>query len=345
MSDDADGGRRGLRADPTPELRRVLAQAYDLDLGAAEDLRSGLNLNLAVPRGSERYVVRVYRPYVTEARLTAIQHVRRALDRAGVPCALPVPTLDGASWVRVEGRVAEVERFVDHDGRMNTAERLVRGLPMLGRIHSVLRDLDIPAAGRQARFVNHIEAGDVLAGTARGTARIRGWRPTPAERRLADRSDALADRVAEREAAFVGTLPRQVVHGDFWDNNVFFAGDRLVLVADFDFIGERTRIDDLALTLYFADCAFGRTDTVDRIAALVPLVEAYDETLEPRLSEVERAALPWAVARQPLWGIGHWVAALDDEDHARAHAHATATDVERALSAVEDADRWADAFA
>jgi hypothetical protein len=33
--------------------------------------------------------------------------------------------------------------------------------------------------------------------------------------------------------------------------------------------------------------------------------------------------LPWAIARQPLWGIGGWVAMLDDQDTARAHADTT----------------------
>src|SRR5260370_9909823 len=37
----------------------------------------------------------------------------------------------------------------------------------------------------------------------------------------------------------------------------------------------------------------------------------------------EQQALPWAIARQPLWGIGGWVAVLDDPDTAWAHARAT----------------------
>jgi Ser/Thr protein kinase RdoA (MazF antagonist) len=55
----------------------------------------------------------------------------------------------------------------------------------------------------------------------------------------------------------VARLPHQLVHGDFWDNNVGFLGGRPVLVADFDFMGERARIDDLALTLWYARCDLG----------------------------------------------------------------------------------------
>ncbi len=330
---------------PTPALADAVEAAYGLDPANAADLGGGLNLNLLVPTGGQRFVVRVYRTHVSADRLAAIQQVRTELASAGVPCALPVPTRDGGTWIEVGGHMVEVEPYVEHDGRMNTADRLCRGLPVLGHIHSVLGSTDVPAAGRTARFVNHIEPHDAITGTARGTARIRSWQPTPDERRLADRADELAEEVAAGEGDLVGRLPRHVVHGDFWDNNVYFRGEELVLVADFDFMGERARIDDLALTLYFSDADFGYPDTAARIAALRPLVQAYDSGLDVRLTSAERTALPWALARQPLWGIGGWVATLDDAAHARRHAAATAVDVERALQVVSAVDRWVAAFA
>jgi Ser/Thr protein kinase RdoA (MazF antagonist) len=51
-------------------------------------------------------------------------------------------------------------------------------------------------------------------------------------------------------------LPRQLAHGDFWDNNVLFRSGRVVSVTDFDFMGVRPRIDDLALTLYHTNSTF-----------------------------------------------------------------------------------------
>ncbi|HEY6740089.1 MAG TPA: hypothetical protein VI076_14700 [Actinopolymorphaceae bacterium] len=88
-------------------------------------------------------------------------------------------------------------------------------------------------------------------------ARIRRW----GDQRLAGASERLAEAVAWGETAADRFLPRQPVHG-FWDNNVFCHGERLVHVADFDFMAERARIDDLALTLYFADHEFGQTRTI-----------------------------------------------------------------------------------
>src|SRR5262249_24801968 len=149
----------------------------------------------------------------------------------------------------------------------------------------------------------------------------------------------LAGLVAAGEAGLAAGLPRQLTHGDFWDDNVFFRGEDPVFVADFGFLAERARLDDLALTLYYADTEFGLTGA-DRSAALRPLVRAYTGGLGSPLTQAEREALPWAIARQPLWGIGGWVAVLDDEHTARAHARATFPAVGRALDLVAGIADW-----
>ena len=72
-----------------------------------------------------------------------------------------------------------------------------------------------------------------------------------------------------------------------------------MFAADFGFLAERARIDDLALTLYYTDTQFGLTTSQDRIAALRPLVRAYASGLDNPLTRAEREILPWAMARQP----------------------------------------------
>jgi len=338
--DDAGGGRRGLRAVASAELWEVLAARWAIPRQHGRDLGGSLNLNLLVGRRGEQLVVRVHRPSVSPARLEDIQAVRDRIDVAGVPCSALVPARDGGRWARAGPWLVEVERFVPHDGRMNTPRRLARGLPILGRIHSLLADVDVSPAGRAVEFANHIEPGQVLAGTRAGVARIRSWHPVPQERRMAGQAERLAELVAAGEAGLAAGLARQMVHGDFWDDNVFFHRDTPVFVADFSFMAERARIDDLALTLYYADTGFGLTRTSDRIAALQPLVRAYASGLGHPLSAAEREALPWAIARQPLWGIGGWVAVLDDQDTARAHARATFPAIRRGLQLVAGIGSW-----
>lgn len=328
------------RGGVSPGLLAALRDRYGFRAGeSVRDIGGSSNLNLVIADGRQRYVVRVYRPWVTAARLADMQLVRRRLAHGGVPCVQPVSTRDGSSWVRVDGRLVEIEPYVEHDVKMDSWERLETGLPLLGRIHALLRPLEVSADGRHAPAANHIEARDALAGTLRGAGRIRQWGASPAELELVAASEELA-RLVDRAERNIEGLPRQLVHGDYWDNNVLFREGRVVLVADLDFMGERARIDDLALTLYYTNSTFA-DDPVsdDRIRRLRNLVDAYDGGLDDRLTRAERAALPLALARTPLCFIA-MIASVDSEAGARRLAAEMTPDIAWALAIVRDLDRW-----
>jgi homoserine kinase type II len=348
LMDDAEGGRRGLRARPGPDLRQALQDHWGLGWSrGAVDLGGSSSLNLLVGDADRRCVVRVHRPHVTPERLGAIHQARGVLLAGGVPCAAPVPSLRGAPWVSLRGRLVEVEAYVDHDAVMDSWQRLGVGMALLARTHNLLRQVQVGKEGRRPRFANHLEPAEVVAAVRRGTERIRGWGPTPAERRLAAAAEELAELVAqaELETGLVPRLPRQLVHGDFWDNNVLFRHGRPVLLGDFDFMGERSRVDDLALTLHCAraDLKAEGGAAEDR-AGLRRLVASYDAGLDLPLSAAERAALPLAMARQPLSSIGGWVARLDDQVAARRHAASLAPELAAARQVMADLERWRDAL-
>jgi homoserine kinase type II len=226
---------------------------------------------------------------------------------------------------------------------MDTWDRLEAGLPTLGRIHSLLQGFKVSKDGRNAPASNNISPKAVLDGTARGRRRIREWNPTPIELRLAASVYELAVFVDYVRKDF-SDLPHQLVHGDYWDNNVFFSDGQVALVADFDFMGERARIDDLALTLYYTNSTFSDDQTSDaRIHQLLHLVDAYDSGLDAPLSRVERAALPIALARAPLAFIA-MLPAIDSEAGARQLAAEMHADIAWALAIASDLDRWQSAF-
>jgi Ser/Thr protein kinase RdoA (MazF antagonist) len=334
-----------LRATASPRLFAALRDRYgfrgDED---AKDLGGSSNLNLLLTDGHHRSVVRVYRPWVTAARLAAIQRARRQLACGGVPCAPPLPTSDGEWWIVVDGRLVEVEPYIQHDAEMDAWERLQTGLPLLGRIHTLLQPLQVSGDGRTAPAANHIEPHEVLAEVRRGTQRIRQWDASPAELRLADQAEDLARLVAHAERG-VGEVRRQLVHGDYWDNNVLFLAGRVVHVADLDFMGERARIDDLALTLYYTNSTFSDEPASEhRARRLRSLVDAYDRGLDEPLTGAERAALPLALVRTPLCFIA-MIPAVDSERGARRLAAEMTGDIAWALAIVRDLDRWQAAFA
>lgn len=352
--DNAGNGQRGSRAIPSARLIEQLRERYGLDEAEEPlDLGGSSCLTLRVSAGGDRCVARVYRPHVTPARLEAIQQVRRALARGGVPGPEGVPTREGEPWTVIDGRLVEVERFVESDECMDSWERLDAGLPWLGRIHSLLRGVAVNSDGRTPLFANHIEPGDALAGTQRAARRVRAWAPSAEELRLIEMAEELAERVAAAERDIAPLLPRQLCHGDYWDNNVYFRkagtapeGWSMVLVTDFDFMGERARIDDLALTLYYTNSTFSEDPlSDDRLGRLGRLVDAYEHGLDEPLSSAERAALPWALARQPLWWVGGWLALLDDEEVARRGLPEMAGDLTWALQVTREVGRWQAAFA
>ncbi|MBS4197795.1 phosphotransferase enzyme family protein [Lederbergia citri] len=346
INDNAGSGRRGLRAVPSIDLLNSVRDAYNLPISNdIFDLGGSSNLNLLVTADIQKYVIRVYRPYVNEGRLQDIQYVRRKLKEGGVPTSEEILTKDGQSYIIYDHRLVEVETYIKSDGGMDTWDLVQKALPLLGHIHTILKDVHVSTPGKDPFFANYIKPEDVLGKSRKGIQRIKGWgNLTEEEKQLADATEELAELVSAYETPFISKLPHQLVHGDFWDNNVFFQQDQIVLVTDFDFMGERTRIDDLALTLYFLNFHYESTNAGDRLTRLSSLANVYDQGLAERLSNDERKALPLALARQPLWSIGGWIAFLDNEKAARNHAQGMLTQVKWALNVMKELDKWQEAF-
>ena len=130
------------------------------------------------------------------------------------------------------------------------------------------------------------------------------------------------------------------VHGDFWDNNVFFRNGKIVLITDLDFMGERARIDDVALTLYYTNSTFAEDPLSDeRIQRLRGLLDAYASGLDVPLTAVERLALPLAIARTPLF-LMRYLALMETKEAAVKPMAETLPDLEWALQILTDLAHW-----
>ena len=313
--------------------------------GEPVDLGGSSNLNLHLPDESGGYVLRVHRSWVSGPRLTAIQDVRSRLVRAGLPFLEAIQTRDQRGWLELDGyHLLEVEKYVWGED-MEMGDRLLAAMPMLARTHDELSRIDAGPAARQAPSASHVEARLALDSTRQAAAAIRAWAASPEEERIAALSERLAGELQRAERPYVEVLPRQLVHGDFWDSNVRFRDLEIVAVLDLDFMEERPRIDDLALTLYYVNSTLGPDHGAsERVAALRSLVRAYDSALEQPLSSSERAALPFAIARTVLAFTRH-LALRDDEDEQREVATAWSSDLDWSLEMVRDAGRWQQAFA
>jgi Ser/Thr protein kinase RdoA (MazF antagonist) len=294
--------------------------------------------------GERSVVARIHGRGTTPERLSAIHAARHASAAAGVPVVLPIAAPDGREHVELaDGLLAEVEPHVPHDDRMNRMPLLEAGFGVLGRLHDALRTADLPAAAAVAGLANHLSSEQSVEAATRGRARVAHW-GDPELTAFADRAVGHLETVAAAEGPLRATQREQVVHGDFWDNNVLIRGGDVVAVIDFDFMARRPRIDDLALTAYFflLEPPLGLPSADDR-RAIVAMVAAYDRATDQPLSADERAALPLAIARQPAWSIGRHVVHLDD-DRARAHARAAMAELPVAEAVMADLPKWQDAL-
>lgn len=325
-----------------PQLDRQIAHHFRLiATRPLVDIGGSSTLNLRLDTASGAFVVRLYRRWLTPARLGAMQAARRHLAGVGIPCPLPRPTRDGAGWIEVDGHLAEIEPFVASDAKMDSWERLERGLPLLGRIHDRLAGLDLPTAGRRAPASNSIDRERFVAGVRRGAVGLREVHASDGELALADAGESLAERVAEAERD-LDTGPPQLVHGDYWDNNVYFRDGEIVLVADLDFMGARPRIDDLALTLYYTNATFADDQvSMTRVADLGRLVRAYDAGLARRLTDAERRAIPPAIARTAIGFIAQ-MPDTDSDEGIRRLARELAPDLRWVRAMLDDLGGWQD---
>jgi homoserine kinase type II len=305
------------------------------DLGG----RNTANLRLELDRVGS-VVARIHPRKKATDRLRAEQFVRSKLADCGLPCLPPLPVFAGDTVGRLDsGELIEVEPYVQADGWMTTDNRMIAGFRLLGHMHQHLRGLDLPAAARHVEYANYLPVEDIGHAVEHGAGRLRRLgRPELAA--YADAGQAHLAEVAELERLRRVEHCRQIVHGDFWDNNVLFRGGDIVAVLDFGFMAERTRVDDLALPLWFQLLKSGRTrpDAEDR-RLVNALLDAYDSGTDAPLSFNERLSIPLAIARQPAWSLGGWVRILD-EATAIDHARSAAAELPIAVAVLEDLSVW-----
>jgi Ser/Thr protein kinase RdoA (MazF antagonist) len=328
-----------------PDLLEHIRKTYAIGgIELTMDLGGSRNLNLLVTTGSGMLVVRTYRTGMSLDRLAAIQSVRKALSAKGVPTSAVVRTRTGETWSRHDGQLIEVEEFVENSSQLDSWARLEVALPILGMTHRTLRTLNVSPAGRRPPVPNYLSTAEVAEWTPRALQRVESWSLGTDPLRFVRAAESLGRRLYEAGTSIRSRLPSQLVHGNFWGANVLFRSGKVVLVTDWDFMGEQPRIDDLALTLYYANSTLSTDPRSDAaLRRLRSLVDAYDHQLELPLTADERRALPLAIARAPLAAL-QYIALSGTADEARNLIASMGPDLLWAISVIDDLARWQTAF-
>ncbi len=259
-----------------PDDLAAFLAAYDLGPaaglhGIAEGVENS-NYRLETPRG--RFILTIYERRVDPAELPFFLGLMDHLAARGVPCPVPVKARDGGTLRTLYGKPAAIVTFLEGASprRLTAAHAAALG-DALAALHL---------------------AGADFRGHRANALSVAGWRPLfeacrgGAEAVVPGLEAELAAELDELEALWPDDLPRGVIHGDLFPDNVFFAGNSKVTgLIDFYFACVDTVAYDIAVCLnawcFEPDGAFNVTK-----ARL--MLRAY-RARRP-LSEREMAALP-----------------------------------------------------
>jgi Ser/Thr protein kinase RdoA (MazF antagonist) len=282
------------------ELAQVLG-AWGLSAHSVTAVEGGSqNRNFDVRTSSERFFLRLVRPNLENERILGEHELMRWVAGRGVPAPVPVLLPSGLSVLQ-QG----AERWVLFpwaEGEPGVRGSLTAGASQaLGAAHGLVQAVlrEHPASAGAA-FGQHWDGDTSRRDLASLIALGReGGAPGVAiaamERQLAllERADLLPP------AAFAG-LPSQMLHGDFHDRQVLFAGNRVTAVVDW----EAWRVDSRAWELV-RSLAFSRLLDSPSLEAYVA---GYRRFVAVTPDEIELALTLWFQSR--LTGLWLWHAYL-----------------------------------
>jgi Ser/Thr protein kinase RdoA (MazF antagonist) len=262
---------------------------------APADLGGTMSLNLHLEELG--LVLRIHGRFEQESRIRALRDLRRCLDDHGLTVGVPKPLL-GADVVRVGGRIAEVETFVEAKKPPPAWDSYVWMYDAIGRLHKTINE---SAAGLE------IPVPEVA--TFATPAELRAWmETTQAAVGADDHASAIAGQVRnmldplERQWTLVERLPDQLVHGDVRLGNVAHA-DSGVAYFDFGFSARRPRIHELAYSLFWIVLKpddSGRAEDFEW-SRVDELFEAYEDAAQTKISPRERRAVAPLLAAIPMY--------------------------------------------
>ncbi len=257
--------------------RKILLD-YGLELASLSPLRAGsVNSNFVLETvDGGRYFARIYEEQGRDGAETELRLLEQ-LDQLGIPVALPRRQSNGSMLAEHAGKPFAVYPFIDGEilcqARVTPAACREVGRN-LAKVHAA--PVDLPGLG-EGRF----EFADLRLRLeqAEGTGRKDLLE-------AASRVRALMDSYGRRRTA---DLPRGVIHGDLFRDNVLFRGEKVAALLDFESASLGTFAYDLMVTL-LAWC-FG--DDLDTNLARA-LVEAYHEVRPLESRELEALAVEGA---------------------------------------------------
>lgn len=209
-----------------------------------------MNDNWLVEVAPHRFFLKHRHPNLGCPEIVRSQHdLMRHLQRTGFPAPALVPNVQGQSLTVMDGDCYELQHYIEGDPfDPSWPEHLAAAAVTLGRYHTLVEGF-VPLALSSGGDLFHPT-------TARTnlTRLARAWDSVLAEPldslilTVEQQIKGLGERFAAQEP-----LPRLVIHGDYYAENLLFNGDRICGVVDYDRACWQPRVVEMAEALiYFA---------------------------------------------------------------------------------------------
>jgi len=243
------------------ELADIIEDYGLVRLISASGISTGsVNTNYLLETARGKHLVRV-------DEVKSELEVKRELDlllflrKHGFPCPQPVADRKGRHYREFGGKYLSVYRY--YDGHVMRPERITN--PQLENVGRALADLHTIGKSYKKGIDNRFSFERV----ADVYNQVRGRLPSYFKRIVR----TLDDEVEYLQSYLEGKLPKGIVHGDLFHDNILIKSDKVVAILDFEAACRGKFIFDLA-TVVNALCFDGEQYQLKRFEALIAGYEA-----------------------------------------------------------------------
>jgi homoserine kinase type II len=220
----------------------------------------------------ERYVLKILQSQHPDAITNEVVMQQRLLD-AGITTAQYLEITPGEYVGRHGDERFVLSKYLPGNPPVAVTPPLIRSFgAMLARLHDCLNGIAIPETDMQ-----WLNPAKVAADIAAYEGPVK---------------ESLRELLDYGGAIFDADLPRAVIHGDLWLNNVFAANDVITAVFDFETAEYTVRLVDIART--YTSMRFNSALAKEEV--IEGLVAGYDSRADMALSPAERAHINRAIA-------------------------------------------------
>ena len=283
--------------------RRVLAGHYrlhDAQLHLLHSTGGALKHVFQVAAGGATYVLKRYRPGYRPLQAVTNMHLAQVyLKKNGIPTPAVIPDTEGRLALEFAGSCWVLYEWVPgrhyRQGELTARTAAALG-EMVGLVARRLQPWPVPTWEGVEPFQAYPAEAQIAHYERLLRHAERGSRPVDEQcRQVLRHKIGALERMSGWASRILG-LPRQWVHGDVNDGNLFWAGDRITALIDFDNIRQAPRGFDFMYGL--SACFLLDTPYRDDYA------RAYIDVVRPSPAELEVYAPLWAYwEMSDIWPI------------------------------------------